>query len=78
MSPMHCIIKTHRQKAWDDGVAPSVTSQSVSYLQAYTFKITVYIILLVSPHIESSVNFILHAFHTSHTLIDRSVSCHLI
>ncbi len=20
--PMHCIIKTHRQKAWDDGVAP--------------------------------------------------------
>ena len=21
---MHCIIKTHRQKAWDDGVAPSV------------------------------------------------------
>ena len=24
ISPMHCIIKTHRQKAWDDGVAPSV------------------------------------------------------
>ncbi len=22
VSPMHCIIKTHRQKAWDDGVAP--------------------------------------------------------
>ncbi len=22
-SPMHCIIITHRQKAWDDGVAPS-------------------------------------------------------
>ncbi len=21
---LHCIIKTHRQKAWDDGVAPSV------------------------------------------------------
>ncbi len=26
ISPMHCIIKTHRQKAWDDGVAPSVDS----------------------------------------------------
>ncbi len=22
ISSMHCIIKTHRQKAWDDGVAP--------------------------------------------------------
>ena len=24
---MHGIIKTHRQKAWDDGVAPSVHVQ---------------------------------------------------
>ena len=24
ISPMHCIIKTHRQNAWDDGVVPSV------------------------------------------------------
>ncbi len=23
ISIMHCIIKTHKQKAWDDGVAPS-------------------------------------------------------
>ncbi len=27
ISPMHCIIKTHRQKAWDDGVAPNVEGQ---------------------------------------------------
>ncbi len=48
---MHCIIKTHRQNTWDDGVAPSVkreicgskfshlARQSFSFLDDSTFSI---------------------------------------
>ncbi len=31
---MHCIINTHRQKAWDDGVAPSVYARHGEYIKA--------------------------------------------
>ncbi len=34
ISPMYCIIKTHRQKAWDDGVVPSENAQTW-YLKSY-------------------------------------------
>ncbi len=41
ISPMHCVIITHRQKAWNDGVAPSDTDDSnmgLEWSEVYFFE----------------------------------------
>ncbi len=35
---MHCIIKTHRQKAWDDMVAPTYQINNMKRMERLTHR----------------------------------------